>query len=543
VTKAYSYLRFSTPEQAKGDSFRRQTEAARAYAELHGLDLDESLTFEDLGVSAFRGANVIEGALGQFLAAVDSGRVVKGSVLLVENLDRLSRDKIMPALNRFSALLEKGVIVITLSDGKRYDADSLNNLPDLMLSLLTMARAHDESKIKSQRLAAVWEARRQRAIAEGRAMTSVAPAWLRLVNGKFDLIPERAEIIRRIFRMAIAGHGKSTIARRLTEDETPTFGPSDGWHSAYIYRILTNPAVIGKYQPKVYDSGDRKGRAVGELIDGYFPPVLEDPNDFYRVRRGVSFYGQKPPSNALAGLACCIFCGAAMQYRPGRNVYLRCGARHRGQGCTAPLVAYEVAWRAVHDTMIAGALSLASIMGPREDRQREHESALAAVEAQIAAAEKAIANLVEALEHGPSAALAARLAEQERELGRLHAEREQAAANTPDIGALEAFKLATGMQGGEGIVRLNAELKRLVRRIAVGRTPVVLEWFTDYFSFSDAGENRRIDKILASNGISISVEFRAPDRKLVIFSHALEKNHYIAGWIRESMLSDVKIIP
>ena len=52
--KAYSYLRFSTPEQLKGDSQRRQLEAARAYALEQGLELDESLTFQDLGVSGFK---------------------------------------------------------------------------------------------------------------------------------------------------------------------------------------------------------------------------------------------------------------------------------------------------------------------------------------------------------------------------------------------------------------------------------------------------------------------------------------------------------
>ncbi len=141
--KAYSYLRFSTPDQMKGDSYRRQTEAARNYAEQNGLDLDDALTFRDLGVSAFRGANVIDGALGRFIEAVDTGRVQPGSYLLVENLDRLSRDKIMPALNRFSSLLEKGITVVTLSDGKVYTEESLNNLPDLMLSLLVMSRAHE----------------------------------------------------------------------------------------------------------------------------------------------------------------------------------------------------------------------------------------------------------------------------------------------------------------------------------------------------------------------------------------------------------------
>ncbi len=73
MTKAYSYLRFSTPEQMKGDSFRRQTELSAKYAEEHDLDLDTALTFADLGVSAFRGRNVSEGQLGAFLEA-DTGR-------------------------------------------------------------------------------------------------------------------------------------------------------------------------------------------------------------------------------------------------------------------------------------------------------------------------------------------------------------------------------------------------------------------------------------------------------------------------------------
>ena len=49
--KAYSYLRFSTPGQLEGDSLRRQTEAARAYAERHGLELSD-LSYRDLGKSA-----------------------------------------------------------------------------------------------------------------------------------------------------------------------------------------------------------------------------------------------------------------------------------------------------------------------------------------------------------------------------------------------------------------------------------------------------------------------------------------------------------
>src|SRR5262245_16769161 len=77
----YSYTRFSTAEQAKGDSIRRQTALSERYAKEHGLTLDDTLT--DPGVSAYKGRNVTEGALGRFIKTVESGKVPKASVLLV----------------------------------------------------------------------------------------------------------------------------------------------------------------------------------------------------------------------------------------------------------------------------------------------------------------------------------------------------------------------------------------------------------------------------------------------------------------------------
>ena len=40
--KAYSYIRFSTPEQIKGDSLNRQLQLSKSYAKHHNLILDKS---------------------------------------------------------------------------------------------------------------------------------------------------------------------------------------------------------------------------------------------------------------------------------------------------------------------------------------------------------------------------------------------------------------------------------------------------------------------------------------------------------------------
>src|ERR1700721_2011081 len=92
--KVFSFHRFSTPEQAHGDSERRQVAAAEGFARSRGLQFDETL-LADRGVSGFHGTHRKEGALGQFLAAVESGKVAAGSTLVVENLDRLGRENVI----------------------------------------------------------------------------------------------------------------------------------------------------------------------------------------------------------------------------------------------------------------------------------------------------------------------------------------------------------------------------------------------------------------------------------------------------------------
>jgi len=87
----YSYIRFSTIEQAKGQSLNRQLSFAKEVAKEKGLELDDSLSMRDMGLSAFHKTNITRGALGIFLAAVEQGKVPAGSILVLESLDRIFR--------------------------------------------------------------------------------------------------------------------------------------------------------------------------------------------------------------------------------------------------------------------------------------------------------------------------------------------------------------------------------------------------------------------------------------------------------------------
>src|SRR5437016_5855253 len=99
--RAFSYMRFSDKKQAKGDSLRRQLEWGPALCRDQGWNLDERFELADEGVSAFRGANATTGALSRFLQAIRKGKVKEGDVLLVESLDRISRQDIDPSWELF----------------------------------------------------------------------------------------------------------------------------------------------------------------------------------------------------------------------------------------------------------------------------------------------------------------------------------------------------------------------------------------------------------------------------------------------------------
>ncbi|GFM32374.1 recombinase family protein [Desulfovibrio subterraneus] len=346
--KAYSYLRFSTPDQIKGDSFRRQSEMSRRYADEHGLDLDEALSFHDLGVSAFRGDNAQAGALGAFLEAVDRGIVKPGSTLLVESLDRLSRQSPYLAFRQLDSILRCGVRVVTLQDGKVYDAEKGElGFTDLMMSLLVMQRAHEESLTKSKRGAEAWKAKRDKAAEGMRKLTALCPGWLTLdkEGQRFVVDEDKAAVVRRMFEMSMDGLGDRTIARTLNEEGVPSFGKSSGWRYDYVRRILENEAVIGVYQPHVRKRVDGKEVRVpvGDPIQDYFPAIVSQEVFLKAKRRRVSRAlprgrAAEKFSNLFTGLAYCGDCGSPLHFenkgRPPKGyTYLVCSKARMHIGC------------------------------------------------------------------------------------------------------------------------------------------------------------------------------------------------------------------
>ncbi|MDX2274206.1 MAG: recombinase family protein [Hyphomonadaceae bacterium] len=353
--RAYSYLRMSTQQQLRGDSLRRQLEKSRDYAAKERLELVEGDELKDIGKSAFKNEHLSDGVLGAFLKRVENGEIPKGSYLLVENLDRLSRDKPLEAAALLQSICKREITVVTLIDGQKY-----TNLNDdqtqLLLSVLSFQRAHEESKTKQNLLQASWKARRAKA--EEKPVTSVAPKWLEPVRGKdkktvsFKRLDRRVEIVQRIFRESGSGLGAYTIARRLNADAVPTFGRSDGWQPSYIKKILGSRSVLGEYQPHHFVNGKRK--PLGDPLPGYYPAIISAEvfaaaNAAVRSRQPKNGGGGRTGenfANLFKGLLFCAHCGATMRLLnkgppPKGGRYLACEAAHRGMNCNKKVWRYD----------------------------------------------------------------------------------------------------------------------------------------------------------------------------------------------------------
>jgi DNA invertase Pin-like site-specific DNA recombinase len=333
----------STDVQLKGDSLRRQLEQSRDYAAKQGWDLLEEDQLRDIGVSAYQGANVAEGALGRFLQAIRDRRVETGSYLIIESLDRLSRQVVLKSLGIFTEILNAGVGIVTLTDGKLYTGGA--RFEDIIVSIVSMGRAHEESLVKSHRLSAAWSNKRRNA--STRKMTSWCPAWLRLSDDRkeFQVIEERAEVVRSIFQDSADGIGTHTITRRLNARRVPTFGRHEAWHEPYVNRVLRNRSVMGEFQPHRIVDGKRVPD--GDPIQDYFPAVIE-PELFHRVTaaradRRTRATGRKgrSVSNLFSGLLRCSYCGGRMAFAHGSGTYLVCYSYKRGLGCSRTRWKYD----------------------------------------------------------------------------------------------------------------------------------------------------------------------------------------------------------
>jgi DNA invertase Pin-like site-specific DNA recombinase len=273
VQIAFAYVRFSHAEQLTGDSERRQSEAVETYAKANRMVLDYSIK-PDRAVSAFRGKHRKKGHLAAFVRKVESGEIKPGSALIIESLDRLSREEPVEALTFLLDLVRRGLEIHCILDREVYRRGEMDEMR-LFKAILTYSRSSQESKRKSERCSEIAAQNREKA-RTGTCISTRVPGWLIAVKGgTIEPHPKHAETVRRIFRLASEGLGATRICDLLNKERVPAFNRKKRWYPMYISEVLRSRSVIGEFQPGTHPRGGVWSPA-GPPIPNYYPRIVSD---------------------------------------------------------------------------------------------------------------------------------------------------------------------------------------------------------------------------------------------------------------------------
>jgi DNA invertase Pin-like site-specific DNA recombinase len=301
---AISYTRFSDPKQAKGDSQDRQASMFKTFCGQHGLTpLTE--VYADKGKSGFKDEHRKNGRLGVLIAEAKAGRFEPGTVIVVEAWDRLGRLRPDRQTELVAELLRIGINIGVCRLNEIFTEEDFGSHKWTTLAVFIQL-AYQESKQKSDRGAASWVRRRERARAKkGTLIGGRLPAWVERPDPAADtlrLVPDRVATVRRIFELAAGGHGYNAIIKRLTDDRVPVFGEvvvrpdrvrsafCGRWTRPYLAMILNDRRVVGEHQPRKAD-----GTPDGKPLADYYPAAV--PEQLFllaRAAQGDRATGGKP---------------------------------------------------------------------------------------------------------------------------------------------------------------------------------------------------------------------------------------------------------
>ncbi|OJY60951.1 MAG: hypothetical protein BGP16_01000 [Sphingobium sp. 66-54] len=332
------YARFSNQEQAQGSSKTRQLKLCREFiADKDGWEFSDDRVLIDEGLSAFSGANRAPGGLlYQFEQQAAAGMYRGGHVLVVEHIDRISRqghDEVLPFVKKMT---EAGVTVAVASGRRIYHAYERVTLGAVIEAVVAAELAREESENKSRRLKAAQNKRvaeAQEFAAEGQHLsrTATVPAWIDIKRiskrserplYRMTLNEERAQILREIFQLTIDGYGTPAIAKKLNERGEPVWNhlgqqSNNGWTVGYLTKLVLNRAVMGEWHPMNRPRGAKES-SKGIAVLNHYPQAI-DAAMFVKAqaarqgRKNTSGAWQITHNNLFSGIAKCGHCGGRMK--------------------------------------------------------------------------------------------------------------------------------------------------------------------------------------------------------------------------------------
>ena len=384
-----AYARVSTEQEEQQSSFESQV----AYYEHY---IQSNPNWEFVAVYADDGkSGTNTKKRDNFNRMIADAKAGKIDVILTKAISRFARNTV-DSLQITRDLKEYGVEVVFEKENLR----SLDKQSEVMLTVLS-GLAQEESRNISENVR--WG--QQRSMQAG----NVAMAYGRFLgyrkgdDGKPEIVPEEAEVVRDIYRMFLDGLTIRNIAKNLTDRKIPTPGGKEIWAVSTIKSILSNEKYKGDALRQKTYTVDYLTKTVkknnGEQKQYYITnshPAIIDGDTFELVQLELARRGQRKGSlNNNSPFTAKIICGDCGAYF-GHKVFhgkeecrkdvWYCNHRYKGQEpCETPIIpeadlksAYLSALGQIlarkADCLAACRAQLAELDNLAELKERRHEA-------------------------------------------------------------------------------------------------------------------------------------------------------------------------
>lgn len=285
---------------------------------------------------------------GDFQAMIDDCMMGKIDMVITKSISRFARNTV-DSLMYIRKLKEKNISVFFEKEG----INTLDGSGELLITILS-SQAQEESRNISENCR--WGIVRQFESGVVRVNCKKFMGYTKDEDGNLVIVPEEAELVRRIFRLFLEGNSSYKITEILEADGIRTVTGNTKWAASVIDRMLSNEKYMGDALLQKTYTVDflTKKRVINKgIVPQYY---IEDDHDaiipkelFYRVqeekarrasiyrhsikKKGDSVKGKYSSKYVLSDIMICRECG--QPYR--RQVWSKYGVKKPVWRCDSRL--------------------------------------------------------------------------------------------------------------------------------------------------------------------------------------------------------------
>ena len=286
-----AYCRVSTEEEEQQNSFEVQIQyytqkiCGNPEWELAGIFADEGIS----GVSTRKRA--------QFNEMIALCKRRKIDMILTKSISRFARNT-LDCIRYVRMLKSWGIRIIF----EKENIDTANMNSEMILTCLSSFAQAESESISGNVTKGIRMGYRQ-----GRFVFRYDRflGYRKGADGKPEIVPEQAEIVRQIAQSYLNGNSLREIKRFLEDRNIPSPGGMRVWRESTILSILQNEKYMGDVLLQKSFTADfmegKKQKNNGELPQYYIRdnhPAILSRETFYRIQEEISRRNSKRPANA-----------------------------------------------------------------------------------------------------------------------------------------------------------------------------------------------------------------------------------------------------